>query len=406
MNNIKLGHNKSQLMIMPFIEDANFEDNTLVFLHQTKLSTQVIYVVTMLAVIVAFAVLPFIYTTVSVNGSGSLQSNIERTELLSPVAGKITLINLVDNKKIKKGQVLLNIDPTIPQTQNTILNTRLRELKDLLNDALSLLHEAKLSNAGQPALQTGLYAASWQQYTEQLQNAINAREQAAKIYKRYEILYGKKVVTEAEYEQYKFNYEQALSDFKLVAKKYITQWQTESNQYRKELKDLENQKIQVMEQEKMYHLTARVSGTVQNLSGLQLGSFIAANQKIGEISPDSALLAVCYIKPADIGLIKTRQTVRFQIDAFNYNQWGLLSGVVTDIADDIVLLNQIPYFKVKCKLNRDYLKLKNGYKGQVKKGMTFNAHFAIAERNLYQLLYDKVDDWLNPNGNESKKTKV
>jgi len=179
-------------MIMPFIEDANFEDNTLVFLHQTKLSTQVIYVVTMLAVIVAFAVLPFIYTTVSVNGSGSLQSNIERTELLSPVAGKITLINLVDNKKIKKGQVLLNIDPTIPQTQNTILNTRLRELKDLLNDALSLLHEAKLSNAGQPALQTGLYAASWQQYTEQLQNAINAREQAAKIYKRYEILYGKK----------------------------------------------------------------------------------------------------------------------------------------------------------------------------------------------------------------------
>ncbi|MGM9475032.1 HlyD family secretion protein [Pedobacter sp. GSP4] len=388
-------------MIMPFKEDADFEDNALVFLHQTKLSTQVIYVVTLLAVIVAFAVLPLIYITVSVNGNGSLQSNIERTELLSPVAGKITLINLFDNKKIKKGQVLLNIDPTIPQTQNTILNTRLRELKDLLNDARYLLQEAKLSNAGQPALQTGLYAASWQQYTEQLQNAINAREQAAKIYKRYEVLYGKKVVTEAEYEQYKFNYEQALSDFKLVAKKYITQWQTESNQYRKELKDLENQKIQVMEQEKMYHLTARVSGTVQNLSGLQLGSFIAANQKIGEISPDSALLAVCYVKPADIGLIKTRQIVRFQVDAFNYNQWGLLSGVVTDIADDIVLVNQVPYFKVKCKLNRDYLKLKNGYKGQVKKGMTFSAHFAIAERNLYQLLYDKVDDWLNPNGAKS-----
>ncbi|WP_439457466.1 HlyD family secretion protein [Pedobacter sp. GSP4] len=386
---------------MPFKEDADFEDNALVFLHQTKLSTQVIYVVTLLAVIVAFAVLPLIYITVSVNGNGSLQSNIERTELLSPVAGKITLINLFDNKKIKKGQVLLNIDPTIPQTQNTILNTRLRELKDLLNDARYLLQEAKLSNAGQPALQTGLYAASWQQYTEQLQNAINAREQAAKIYKRYEVLYGKKVVTEAEYEQYKFNYEQALSDFKLVAKKYITQWQTESNQYRKELKDLENQKIQVMEQEKMYHLTARVSGTVQNLSGLQLGSFIAANQKIGEISPDSALLAVCYVKPADIGLIKTRQIVRFQVDAFNYNQWGLLSGVVTDIADDIVLVNQVPYFKVKCKLNRDYLKLKNGYKGQVKKGMTFSAHFAIAERNLYQLLYDKVDDWLNPNGAKS-----
>jgi len=383
-------------MIMPLTEDANFEDNSIIFLHHTKVRTQIIYSATIIFILVALAALPFIYTTVSVKGNGSLQSNIERAELLAPVAGKITLINLTDNKKIKKGQLLLNIDPTIPETQNVILNNRSSELKDLLNDALLLLKMVDLSNAGQPALQTGLYAASWQQYAEQIQNALNAREQAYKIYKRYEILYSKKVVTEAEYEQYKFSYDQALSDFNLVAKKYKTQWQTESNQYRKELKDLDGQKIQLTEQEKLYHLNAGVSGTVQNLSGLQLGSFITANQKIGEISPDSALLAICYIKPADIGLIKAGQTVRFQIDAFNYNQWGLLAGVVADISDDIILINQSPYFKVKCKLDKDYLKLKNGYKGQVKKGMTFNAHFTIAERNLYQLLYDKVDDWLNP----------
>ena len=391
---------------MPLTEDADFEDNAIIFLHHTKLRTQIIYSATILFVFVAFASLPFIYTTVNVRGNGSLQSNIEKTELLAPVGGKITLINLTDNKKIKKGQLLLNIDPTIPETQNVILNNRAGELKDLLNDALLLLKQADLSSAGQPALQTGLYLASWQQYTEQTQNASNAREQAYKIYKRYEILYSKKVVTQAEYEQYKFNYEQALSDFNMVAKKYKTQWQTESNQYRKELKDLDGQKIQLIEQQKLYHLTAGVSGTVQNLSGLQLGSFISANQKIGEISPGSALLAICYVKPADIGLIKVGQTVRFQIDAFNYNQWGLLDGIVADISDDILLINQNPYFKVKCKLDKDYLKLKNGYKGQVKKGMTFNAHFTIAKRNLYQLLYDKVDDWLNPNGAESSKTKA
>ncbi len=388
-------------MIMPLIADADFEDNAIVFLHQTKTRTQVVYSATILFIIAAFAVLPFIYTTVSVRGGGSLQSNIERTELLAPVAGKITLINLTDNKKIKKGQLLLNIDPTIPQTQSVMVDKSSGALRALLNDALLLLKQADLSNAGQPALQTGLYAASWQQYAEQIENAINTREQAYKIYKRYEVLFGKKVVTEAEYEQYKFNYDQALSDFKMVAKKYKTQWQTEANQYKKELRDLSSQKVQLNEQEKLYHLTARISGTVQNLSGLQLGSFISANQKIGEISPDSALLAICYVKPSDIGLIKTGQIVRFQVDAFNYNQWGLLAGTVTDISDDIILLNQNPYFKVKCKLNKDYLELKNGYKGQVKKGMTFNAHFTIAKRNLYQLLYDKVDDWLNPNGAKS-----
>jgi len=99
---------------MPFIEDANFEDNSIIFLHHTRIRRQIIYSATILFILAAFAALPFIYTTVSVKGNGSLQSNIERTELLAPVAGKITLINLTDNKKIKKGQPLLNIDPTIP----------------------------------------------------------------------------------------------------------------------------------------------------------------------------------------------------------------------------------------------------------------------------------------------------
>jgi HlyD family secretion protein len=54
-------------------------------------------------------------------------------------------------------------------------------------------------------------------------------------------------------------------------------------------------------------------------------------------------------------------------------------------------------FKVKCSLDVDHLKLKNGYKGYLKKGMNFTARFSVAERSLYQLLFDKVDDWINPN---------
>lgn len=378
--------------------ETDLQNNVLVFLHQTKVSTQIIYSVTVLAIVMALSALPFVYTTVSVKGSGSLQSNIEKNELLAPVSGKITMINLTDNKKIKKGDLLLNIDPTLQEKQGMILSSRTNELSDLLNDATLLLKKVDLSGAGLPALHTGLYTASWQQFMEQTQNALNAKNQAYQIYARYEILFAKKVVTQAEYEQYKFNYDQALSDFNLVAKKYKTQWQTEANQYRKELKDLDNQMVELTEQEKLYQLTAHIDGTVQGLSGLQAGSFVSAGQKIGEISPDSALLAINYIKPSDIGLIKKGQEARFQIDAFNYNQWGLLKGVVTDISDDIVMINQNPYFKVKCKLNQDYLQLKNGYKGQVKKGMSFSARFTIAKRSLYQLLYDQVDDWLNPNG--------
>jgi len=37
----------------------------------------------------------------------------------------------------------------------------------------------------------------------------------------------------------------------------------------------------------------------------------------------------------DIGLIRKNQKVKFQLDAFNYNQWGLLEGKVIDIDRNI-----------------------------------------------------------------------
>jgi HlyD family secretion protein len=51
---------------------------------------------------------------------------------------------------------------------------------------------------------------------------------------------------------------------------------------------------------------------------------------------------------------------------------------------------------VKCVLDQDHLALKNGFQGRLKKGMTLQARFFVTERSLFQLLYDDVNDWLNP----------
>lgn len=374
-------------------------NNSLLYLHQIRIRSQIIYVSTLLAVIVALFSLPFVHTTVSVKGQGLMQSNIEKAELLAPANGRLIAVNLQDNQKIKKGMVLLTIDATLPSQQKKLIGDHNSQLQQQLSDALTLLNFKS-----SPNLRTALYMASWQQYTEALQNAKNAEEQTRKIYQRYETLYNKKVVTQAEYEQYQFNYNQTLSDYKMVTKKYRSQWQTEANQYRNELRDLQNQIVQITDQAKQYTLKAPINGSLQNLTGVQSGSYVYANQKLGEISPDSLLLAYCYVKPADIGLITKEQAVRLQLDAFNYNQWGLLTATVVDISDDIILQNNTPYFKVKCKLDKNYLQLKNGYKGYIKKGMTFTARFTVAKRSLYQLLYDNIDDWLNPNRVENSKS--
>ena len=396
---------------MPLLVKVNLQNTSLVYLGQTRTRSQLIYSATLLAVIIALASLPFLYTTVSVKGQGLIQSSVEKTELLAPANGRLVNVNLKDNQKVQKGSTLLVIDASLPNQQHGLLNSHTTQLRQQLQDAAELIatigaqpvtrnpqqttQNSHLATRN-PQPTTGLYQASLQQYQEQMHNATNAVAQAAQVYQRYQTLFQKKVVSQAEYEQYKFNYEQALSEQLMVTQKYKSQWQTEANQYRNELRDVQNQKVQLNEQEKQYTLKATITGSLQNLTGVQAGTYVYANQKLGEISPDTALLAYCYIKPADIGLIKKGQQVRFQIDAFNYNQWGMLTGKVLDISDDIIVQNQSPYFKVKCQLDKSYLQLKNGYKGKVKKGMTFNANFTVTERNLWQLLYDKVDDWLNP----------
>ena len=267
----------------------------LVFIRQTRVRSQIIYSITLLAVILAIGALPFLYITISVKSEGIIKSNLERIELLAPASGRLLNLNLKDNQKVTKGTVLLSIDGTLSKQQDSVLSDHNRHLNQQLRDIEVLINVVnKKWKNGNSLLKTGLYIASKQQYTLQLQNAVNVIQQSERIFQRYQTLYHKNVVTKAEFEQHKFNYQQALSDEEMINKKYKTQWQSEATQYRKELSDLKYQKAQINEQEKQYSLIANISGSIQNLAGIQEGSYIYANQKIGEISPDGTLFAYCY----------------------------------------------------------------------------------------------------------------
>ncbi len=66
------------------------------------------------------------------------------------------------------------------------------------------------------------------------------------------------------------------------------------------------------------------------------------------------------------------------------------------IDNDFTLMDNKPVFKVRCQLDSTQLHLKNGFTGQIKKGLTVQARFIVARRSAWQLLFDKIDDWLNP----------
>jgi len=218
-------------------------------------------------------------------------------------------------------------------------------------------------------------------------------------FERYRLLYEKGVIARAEYDNHKFEYDLAKSEIFQHRNRQQNEWQAELSQYNVTLKELKAKYDQLVESKRRFVITAPVSGTLLNIKQQETGSFVTAGTVLAQISPNTELLVECYVSPADIGLIKEQDTAKYQIDAYDYSQWGLASGKVVEIGKDIEFLEDQSVFKVRCSLDQKYLLLKNGFRGNLKKGMTLNANFKLSRRSLFELLYDKMNDWLDPASN-------
>ena len=176
----------------------------------------------------------------------------------------------------------------------------------------------------------------------------------------------------------------------------MNQWQAELLNYERDMRSVESELTGLETEIKSMIVRSPISGTVQGLTGIYPGSVVYVGQELAQISPDSDLIVEAYVSPNHIGLLHNGMQVRFLIDAFNYNQWGFGQGKVIEISDDIHIVNDKLVFRIRCSLDQNFLQLKNGYKGLLKKGMSLQARFIVTERTLWQLIYDNADDWLNP----------
>lgn len=380
------------------------DERWLLFLHQDLLYGQLIYKISLLIIFLGLLALPFIYIDIRIKGNGFIESASPKAVLFTPISGRVLEVNMQNNQKVNPGLPLLLVDRTLPEQEQQLIDEKIKQISLELTDLERIILGTQSNILPQLLLQTDLYNAILNQYLEQMQSAIHRHTQAESDYQRHLNLYNKGVVSRATYETYYFSLQQTKSEQLTLFNKQRSQWQVTRKQYHKELIELRHNKAELIEQRKGYVLKAGIQGSLQNIVGLKAGDHVFANQKIGEISPDGDLFAYCAISPSQTAYIKLGQKVSFNIDSYPQHQWGRINGVVFEIADEVIFENQHAYFRVKCKLEKKHLQLKNGYRAEIKKGMSFSASFIVAKRSLYQLLYDKVDNWFNPIENVYKTT--
>lgn len=367
--------------------------------YDSKISvkSQLIYILLLFLIISLFLALPLIMIDVSIQSKGAFQSSFQRNSVLNTVNGRLEYSSISENKKVKKGDVLAVIRGDKIGIQVDRLDKRILLVKRSIDDLKKLLDSGISANFLKTNLKTNIYQTSYLKFITQIQNQELTLRKRKRDFDRGKLLFDNKSIAFVEYDELEVLYKQAEAQFDMIQKNQLNEWEQELRGFLDELNQLNSQVDIAKEELDQFKIVAGVSGSLLNVSNLNIGDFVYPNQKLAEISPDTSLMAVTYISPTDIGFIQIGQDVVFQVDAFNYNHWGILKGNVSAIGDDLTLLNESSAaYLVTCSLDSDFLKLPNGQIGKVKKGMTFNSRYVVAKRSLFQLLYDQVDDWLNP----------
>lgn len=369
--------------------------------YQVSMRSQWIYITLLLSMMGAFISLFFIRIDVSVRAEGILRPVTEKTELKPALSGKIKEIYIKENQMVKQGEKIIVLESELIDTKLKLLDFQISEKKNYIQDLQYLVkidsNSIFLFREKQGfGLITPLYKQQYLQLKAQLQENQYAQDKIKREISRDKQLYEGKAIALREYEDRLFDLQRLQSQFQTSFEKQISLWQSELSNLQIEIENLLSQQNQAIKEKEFYTLTAPISGTVQQFVGKYIGNQVQAGEAIASISPDSSLIADCYVSPQDIGLLQKGMKANFQIDAFNYNEWGMISGKIQSVSNDISIVNNQPLFLIKCRLDQSFLSLKNGYKGHLKKGMTAKARFVITNRNLFQLLYDKAENWLRP----------
>ncbi|MFB6462803.1 HlyD family secretion protein [Bradyrhizobium tunisiense] len=355
----------------------------------------VLYKIIVLSVVAALVSLPLVTITVSVQSAGTIRPTIEKTPLIAPVSGRISHIVAVENDLVAQGQQILILDDEVVEEKLRALTGEIRAKSDLARD-LGTLISAATDAKDDIHLLTGFAMAERLHFLNLLRENQYAESNAAAELDRAKRLVSVAAAPAKAVDEKAFALQSIAVKGDIITRRKSAEWNQQLFDTSLRLKELAANLHQLENERDLTRIRAPVAGALEQFSGLTPGSYVQAGQTVAWVSPDGELVAEIYVSPKDIGFVRPAQPVRLQVDAFNYNQWGVIDATVLDVAQDYTLHDRKPIFKVRCALSRNHLALKNGVIGHLKKGMTVQARFLVADRSLLQLLYNEVDDWLNP----------
>lgn len=378
---------------MSFLPSEVIKNGIDAYIDKHPTNSQKIYWVVLLAIMVVLISLPYIYVDVSVQESGIIRPVAEKADIKSSVSEFVDSVFVKEGNKVKEGDTIITLRSNSSNYKINYQESRIKDLQDHLHDL------KYLGNGERPdVFNSDTRRQEYLYFQKQISEYKTNLEKARIDYERHTSLFEKKVISEEEYQKYHFDYEKTKNQLASLLDNQISKWQTDLNANKNSYYEMLSYLKMEIKDKDMYVITSPISGTVEQFRGIYKGSNIQSGTTVAIVSPDYTLFLEVYVSPRNIGYIQIGMPVNIQIESFNYNEWGTISGKVIDISSDFFTDNSTAqsYYMVKCSLDNEYLTHRNQVKGYLKKGMTVSTHFMITRRSLFDLLYQRMDNWINP----------
>ena len=359
------------------------------YFHRLSKGVKVIYIFITLLIVLVLISLFFIRIPVLINSRGLIRPFNESTMIKSLNSGQVNQIYFTDGQLIMKDDILLSLESRVYKKE---LNFYTKSHFSLGNEYSDLMN---LCSTTPSTLRTEKFRSDYNGFCSSLNKYHSQITNLNKDLSKLKFLLKDSLISTKEYEDKCLMLNQISSDSAVFYNEKYNSWETQKENLRLKLFDIESKMAQLEEKIRQANIRAPISGHIQGLKGLEAGSYVQANQELCKIVPDTTLIAQVFVQSKDISWIYEGIKVRLLIDTYNQQYWGAITAYCQKISRDYTLINDNAVFMVECRITDGNLHY-NGKDANITAGLGFTAQFIISENTLWELIKGKMQRLVLP----------
>jgi hemolysin D len=368
----------------------------------------------------------------AIPATGKLEPQGTVKEVQAPVDGVVKAIYVKDGKRVKKGDLLLRLDPTTTRAEqkslktvrssliqeNQFYRTQMRgasSLKVPVSDAQTQRFQAVQSELDSRIATAQLDQEQLAKQLDQTNIQVGSASKALAINQRIlrdletltkeggvsrlQYLKQKQEVIAGQAEKDRLVQEQ--QRLQLAIRQAQKKVQNTSALTRKDLlgqvienekkiADIDSQLSQAKATLQYQELHAPADGIVFDLKANTPGFVATTSDPILKIVPGDSLVAKVFVTNRDIGFLREGMAADIRIDSFPFSEFGDVKGQLTWIGSDALPPDQIrPYYTFPAKVRLDHQVLTiNGRQIALQSGMGITVNLKVRERTVMSIFTD------------------